>query len=76
MTTIKCGLTKEIIRHVNDAPILAAAINAAPDRLVTLNTQHFIDDLEVAKKSGLVIQTPGQFMIEIRGFLTRGYEKV
>jgi predicted nucleic acid-binding protein len=64
---------KETIRHVSDAPILAAAMNAAPDRLVTLNTQHFIDDPEVARKSGLVIQTPGQFMMEIRGFLTEGY---
>ncbi len=64
---------EEIIRHVNDAPILAATINAAPDRLVTLNVQHFIDDPAVAKKSGLVIQTPGQFMMEIRGFLTQGY---
>lgn len=49
---------KEIIRHVNDAPILAAAINTVPDRLVILNTQHFIDDPEVAKKSGLVYPNP------------------
>jgi predicted nucleic acid-binding protein len=66
---------KETIRHVSDAPILAAAMNTAPDRLVTLNTQHFIDDPGVARKSRLVIQTPGQFMMEIRGFLTRGYKK-
>ncbi|MEA3460118.1 MAG: PIN domain-containing protein [Chloroflexota bacterium] len=66
---------KGMIRHVDDAPILAAAINAAPDRLITLDIRHFIDDPRVARESGLVIQTPSQFMVEIRGFLARGYEK-
>lgn len=43
-----------------DAPILAAAIAAGPDFLVTGNTQHFTP--EVAKKAKLRILTPAQFI--------------
>jgi len=43
-----------------DTPILAAAIAAGPDFLVTGNTQHFTP--EVAKKAKLRILTPAQFI--------------
>jgi len=63
------------IKHAEDAPILAAAMNASPDRTVTLNTKHFIDDPEVARRSGLFIQTPGQLVAEIRDLLTKAFTK-
>ena len=43
-----------------DAPILAAAMLAEPDLLVTGNRRHFLDDPEVARFSGLSILTPAQ----------------
>lgn len=45
-----------------DAPILAAAIAADVDALVTGNTRHFTP--KVAAKSGLRIVTPAQFVAE------------
>jgi putative PIN family toxin of toxin-antitoxin system len=50
------------IIHQEDAPILAAAIAAEVDYLVTGNTKHFIADPEVARKSGLTIVTPAQLV--------------
>lgn len=47
-----------------DTPILAAALLAGVDRLVTLNTKDFTP--AVAQATGLVIQTPGDFMQNIR----------
>ena len=41
-----------------DAPIVAAAINAQPDYLVTYDRRHLIDPPEVAANSGLNIVTP------------------
>ncbi|MBK8050848.1 MAG: PIN domain-containing protein [Anaerolineales bacterium] len=41
-----------------DTPILAAAVDAQVDRLITLNTRDFTP--AVAKASGLRIQTPGR----------------
>ena len=41
-----------------DAPIVAAAIIAQPDYLVTFDRRHLIDPPEVAAKSGLKIVTP------------------
>jgi predicted nucleic acid-binding protein len=48
----------------SDAPILAAAVSANVDRLITLNTKDFTP--EVANQCGLIIQTPGEFIQEIR----------
>ena len=53
-----------------DAPILAVAVQASPDRLLTLNTKDFT--AEVAAKSRLTIQTPGDFVKIIRKILTKG----
>ena len=53
-----------------DAPILAAAVLAQVDRLLTLNTRDFTQN--VAQQSGLNIQTPSQFIQEVRAILTRG----
>lgn len=58
------------IIEAKDAPILAAAVQCAPDRLLTLNTRDFTP--QVAHQSGLTIQTPGEFVQEIRGLITKG----
>ena len=56
-----------LIRHHADVPIVMSAMNAKTDYLVTLNRKHFIDDPEVAAKSGLRIGTPGDALAWIRG---------
>jgi predicted nucleic acid-binding protein len=61
--------------EAKDAPILAAAMEAKPDRLVTLNTKHFVVP-EVIAFSKLTIQTPGEFMQEIRKILAIAYGSV
>lgn len=48
------------IIEAKDAPILAAAILAQVDRLLSLNTKDFTS--KVATASGLTIQTPAQFI--------------
>lgn len=54
----------EPIIEDKDAPILAAAILANVERLITLNTKDFT--AEVARQTGLLIQTPAQFIQEMR----------
>jgi len=56
--------------EAKDAPILAAAVSASVDRLLTLNTRDFTQ--EVAKASGLHIQTPAEFIEEVRGLVLTG----
>jgi predicted nucleic acid-binding protein len=56
---------KEII-HPKDASILWAAKNAQVDYLVTLNRKHFLDDPEVARRSGLQIGAPDRFLAWLR----------
>ncbi|HEY77177.1 MAG TPA: PIN domain-containing protein [Thermoflexia bacterium] len=60
----------EII-HLKDAPILAAAMALRVDYLVTLDRRHFLDDPEVARRSGLRIGTPGDFLAWLRSQLER-----
>ncbi len=52
--------------HPDDAPILAAAINARPDSLITLNTHHFIDNPRLQQDSGLTIETPAIYLARYR----------
>ncbi len=52
-----------------DAPVLAAAVNAHPQRLVTLDIRDFLIDPNVARKSGLIICTPGELLKEVRALL-------
>jgi predicted nucleic acid-binding protein len=54
----------QAIIEAKDAPILAAAVNARVDRLLSLDVKDFTPD--VAAQSGLIIQTPGDFVKEIR----------
>jgi predicted nucleic acid-binding protein len=67
------GLTNEevhtcfyMISDPTDAPILAAALKAKVDFLVTHNRKHFLDDPKVGDKSGLKIGTPGDALAWIR----------
>lgn len=64
--------TEEVARwaemlHIEDASILAAAIAAQPDYLVT-GDRHFLEDPGIAHQSGLHIVTPAQLLqrIELR----------
>lgn len=59
----------EAIIEAKDAPILAAAILAGVDRLVTLNTKDFTTD--VAEQIGLLIQTPAELIHEVRAIVDR-----
>lgn len=52
-----------------DAPILAAAISAEVDRILSLNTKDF--NPIVAQTSGFIIQTPSQFIQEICFIVTQ-----
>ncbi|MFN8454125.1 MAG: PIN domain-containing protein [Anaerolineae bacterium] len=60
----------ESLIEAKDAPILAVAVLAAPDRLLTLNPKDFT--LTVAAQSGLLIQSPGEFVQEIRAIIETG----
>ncbi len=55
-----------------DAPVLAAAVNAGPDRFVTLDRTDFLEVPEVAERSKLSICSPGQLIREIRQLLAAG----
>jgi predicted nucleic acid-binding protein len=57
----------DMIAHEADVPILVAAMNAKTGYLVTLNRRHFIEDPEVARRSGLRIGTPGDALAWVRG---------
>lgn len=60
----------ESIIEAKDAPILAAAIGAGVDRVLSLNTKDFTQD--VAEKCGIPIQTPAQFVHDIRTIIDLG----
>ena len=55
-----------MISDPRDAPILAAAIKAKVDFLVTHDRKHFLNDPKVTEKSGLKIGTPGAALAWIR----------
>jgi predicted nucleic acid-binding protein len=57
------------INHAADVPILTAAILMKVDFLVTLNRKHFLDDPQVAERSGLRIGTPGDALAWVRSQL-------
>jgi len=57
------------IIEAKDAPILAAAVVGKVNRLLTLNTKDFTP--EVSAESGLLMQTPSQFIQEIRALLNK-----
>ena len=60
----------EAIIEAKDAPILAVAVTAKVDRILSLNTQDFTQ--EVAEKCGVPIETPAQFIRDIRHLINLG----
>ena len=60
----------ETIIEAKDAPILAAAVGANVDRILSLNTKDFTP--EVAEACGIPIQTPAQFIENIREIIDLG----
>jgi predicted nucleic acid-binding protein len=71
---------EEVLQHQNwishpaDVPILVVAARARVDFLATLNTKHFIEDLEVSRRSGLRIGTPGDALAWVREQLPKTSE--
>jgi predicted nucleic acid-binding protein len=61
---------RNLISHPADVPIVLAAMKTRADYLVTLNRRHFIDDPEVAARSGLRIGTPGDALAWVRAQLS------
>lgn len=57
------------IIELKDAPILEAAISADVDRLLSLNTKDFTP--AVSSESGLIIQTPAEFVTDLRDLVTQ-----
>ncbi len=49
-----------------DAPVVAAAISAQPDYLVTFDRRDLLDPPEVAEKLGLKIVTPDVVVAELK----------
>lgn len=62
------------IIEAKDAPILAAALLAKVDRLLSLNTKDFTK--EVSVQTAITIQTPSEFIQEIREVITQGLSKI
>jgi predicted nucleic acid-binding protein len=52
-----------------DAPILEAAVQISPNYFLTLNTKDFTST--VAKATGLTIQTPADFIQNVREILSK-----
>lgn len=52
-----------IIHHLNDAPVLAAALTTKPDWILSNNSDHFSP--AVSRKIAIRIATPLQFFTEI-----------
>jgi len=53
-----------VLRHENDLPVVAAAIAAQPDWVISNNSQHWSPAL--AKRIGLRIATAHEFTAQLR----------
>lgn len=59
--------------RAKDAPVLAAAVNAKPHRLLTLDKRDFTE--VVATRSGLKIVAPGTLVHELRTIIATGFDE-
>ena len=57
---------RNMIAHEPDVSILVAAVKIRTGCLVTFKRRHFIEDPEVARRSGLRIGTPGDALAWVR----------
>lgn len=55
-----------LIKDQSDVPILLAAMKAKVDYLATHNRRHFLEDPQVAERTGLRIGTPGDVLAWLR----------
>ncbi|MCB8943543.1 MAG: PIN domain-containing protein [Ardenticatenaceae bacterium] len=55
--------------EAKDAPILAAAVQHSPNYFLTLNSKDFTP--EVAAAAGLIMQTPAEFIQNVREVLSQ-----
>jgi predicted nucleic acid-binding protein len=53
------SVSRHLIRHAADVPVLLSAVASRPDWVLTHNTKHFTQ--AVARRSGLRIATPVEF---------------
>ena len=63
------------VSHAADVSILVAAVSSRVDFLATLNTKHFLEDPQVANRSGLRIGTPGDALAWVRKQLSKTGER-
>jgi predicted nucleic acid-binding protein len=61
-----------LIAHEADLPVLVAAMQAGVDTLVSFNRRHFLDDSDVAVRSGLRIGSPADALHWLRTQQPRG----
>ncbi len=54
------------IRHQNDVPVLAAAVQAKPDWLLTANTSDGHFDASASDRTGIRTATPKEFLALLR----------
>jgi hypothetical protein len=52
-----------VLRHVNDLPVVVAAMAARPDWVISENETHW--NARVAERTGLRIVTPHSFLREL-----------
>jgi predicted nucleic acid-binding protein len=64
-------LAGALIAHPGDAVIVAAAWQASSDFLVTLDRQHFLENLRLNAGVPFVIGTPGDALAQIQAQLQR-----
>ncbi len=60
-------ISRHLIRHEADVPVLLSAMATKPDWLITNNTKHFTQ--VVAYRTGLRIATPAEFFRELAGLM-------
>jgi len=68
-------LHQDWISHAADMSILIAAASSRVDFLATLNIKHFLEDPQVANRSGLRIGTPGDALAWVRKQLSKTGER-
>ena len=68
--TLEASAEWEGVIEAKDAPILAAAVAAKVDRILSLNTKDFTQ--EVAERCGIPIQTLAHFIRDIRRIVDLG----
>lgn len=59
-------LTRELVSHIGDAAVLAAAWQASTDFFVTLDRQHFLENPKLVPSLPFPVGTPGDALAWIR----------